>query len=79
MCRVFCANFGFGVLELSAVTIATTSSTPLVEEASSERTVGMTIPFPVPRSAVPVRRENVVFRRRYRMARGPAFGVVLSG
>jgi hypothetical protein len=34
-------------LELSTAAIATTSSTPVVEEASSEGTAVMTIPFPV--------------------------------
>ena len=44
---MFCANFGFGVLEPSAAAIAATSSTPVVEEASLERTAVMTILFPV--------------------------------
>jgi hypothetical protein len=47
MYRVFYANFGFGVVEPSAAAIATKSSKPVVEEASSERTAVMTILFPV--------------------------------
>ena len=49
MCRVFRANFGSGVLEPSAAAIATTSSTPVLEEASSERAAVMTFLFPVHR------------------------------
>ncbi len=42
-----CANFGFGALEPSAAAGATTSSTPVTQKASSERTAVMTILFPV--------------------------------
>ena len=41
-----CANFGFGALEPSAAAGATTSSTPVTQKASSERTAVMTILFP---------------------------------
>ena len=34
---------------------------------------------PVPRSPLPVRRENVIFCRHYRMARVPALGAAAHG
>jgi hypothetical protein len=43
------ANFRSGVLEPSAAAIATTSSTPVLEEAPSERAAALTLLFPVHR------------------------------